>query len=217
MSKNKPKDRKVRPAPKPNRQISISAVRKAAIDIVMGSPLPLRNAREYPIHGCWIMRGWKEAGMAPVVIARRQDEEHVLFADIEVDLYCLGVKDSFANFDFTLSRFERELPKMCALKPEKISVELAHEIVYGGLEYASKLGFEPHPDFKRQFADQVLDPPDAHPRENGVVFGKDGKPFYVTGPYDDEMKIKHVVNTLKRAVGEGNFDILIGFGDMEEE
>jgi len=217
MSKNKSKDKKARPAPKPNRQISISAVRKASTDIIMGAPMALRNARDYPIYGCWIMRGWKEAGMAPVVIARRQDEEHVLFANIEVDLYCLGVKDAFANASFTLSRFERELPKMCATKPEKISIELAHEIVYGGLEYAKKLGFEPHPDFKRQMADLVLDPPDAHPRNDGVVFGKDGKPLYVSGPYDDEMTINRVVNTLKRSVGEGNFDLVIGFGDMLDE
>jgi hypothetical protein len=39
-----------------------------------------------------------------------------------------------------------------------------------------------------------------------ITFGKDGKPFYVSGPYDDP---RPVVRTLERAVGRGNFDFLV--------
>jgi hypothetical protein len=125
-----------------------------------------------------------------------------------VDLYCLGIKDAYTRTGYSLNRFERELPRMCQGEPEKISVELAHEIAYGALEYAEKLGFEPHPDFHRLQADLVLDPPDAHPRKNQVAFGKNGKPFYIAGPYDDKYKVMAVLNTLRRTVGEGNFDVL---------
>ena len=104
-------------------------------------------------------------------------------------------------------------------EPQTISVELAHEIVYGALEFAQKYGFEPHPDFTRLHADQVLDPPERHPRTHGVQFGQDGKPLYVSGPYEDERKIRRILHTLERTAGEGNFHYVIGFneGDLFDE
>ncbi len=158
---------------------------------------------------------WKNSGITPVIVAREQAADKVIFAVCLVDLYCLGVKDAYANADFSRKHFERKLPKMCTGAPEECSVELAHEIIYGGLEYARRYGFDPHPDFTRQMADRVLDPPDAHPRKHKVEFGKDGKPFYVSGPYDDERKSKNIVNTLMRAAGEGNFDYIIGIGPSD--
>ena len=50
----------------------------------------------------------------------------------------------------------------------------------------------------------------SHPRVNRVVFGKDGKPFYVAGPYDDERKSASVLSRLKRTIGDGNYDFIAG-------
>jgi hypothetical protein len=106
---------------------------------------------------------------------------------------------------------------MCAEAPISCSVELAHELIYGALEYAEKLGFKPHADFYNQKADLMLDPPDFHPRENTVRFGKDGKPLYISGPYDSEIKSNSVINTLTRTCGPGNFTYLVNLGDMPDE
>ncbi|MEN4099815.1 MAG: hypothetical protein ROW52_07825, partial [Anaerolineaceae bacterium] len=81
---------------------------------------------------------------------------------------------------------------------------------------AEKLGFEPHPDFYRQKADLMLDPPDTYPRENNVSYGKDGKPLYISGPYDSEMKSRSVINTLMRTCGTGNFDYIVGVGKVPD-
>jgi hypothetical protein len=201
----KSKNKKNLPPPMANRQIPISQLRK--VTEILVAPELLR-AREFPILGCWIMAGWQESGITPVIVAREQAPGQVMFACYMVDLYCLGIKDAFTRTNYTMNRFERELPRFCAGNPEKCSVELAHEVVYGSLEFAQGLGFEPHPDFIRQKADLMLDPPDAHPRVDNVVFGKDGKPFYVSGPYDDDIKINRVLSALKRSIGEGNFDFL---------
>jgi hypothetical protein len=211
MPKKHKKDKKPR-RPKINTQIPISKVRK----IKLGNPLePLQNARQYPILGCWTMQEWQESGITPVVIARQQADDQVLFASYLVDLYCLGVKDVTVNVNLTRKRFERSLPELCMQEPEAISVELAHEIVYGALEFALKYGFEPHQDFTRLHADQVLDAPDAHPRAQNVQFGQDGKPLYVAGPYDNERKVKRILQTLESTAGEGNYNYLIGFGDAD--
>ena len=204
-----PKKHKKPRLPKVNNQIPISSIRPIKI---LGSRYYLQRAREYPIWGCWVMQGWQEEGITPVVIARQQEADKVLFAVCLVDIYCLGIKDAYANADISLRKFQTGLPKLCSGAPESCSVELAHEIIYGGLEYAKQYGFKPHIDFTGQFCDQVLDPPDAHPRTNNVIFGKDGRPFFISGPYDDARKIKSVINTLLRTAGEGNFDYIAGFG-----
>ena len=95
--------------------------------------------------------------------------------------------------------------------PLACTVDFAHEAIYGAIEYAQNLGFEPHPDFKALLADQILDPPDVYPRTNQIKFGKDGKPCFVSGPYDDERKCLFVANKLLETCGEGNFDYVIGF------
>jgi hypothetical protein len=212
MSRKKTKDKKSHPLPKPNRQIPISLVRKS---MQLGLNPLLQNARTYPLYGCWIMRGWQEAGITPVVVAREQESGRVMIGVYMVDLYCLGIKDAYTRTDYSINQFNRDLPSMCAHAPEQCTVELAHEVIYGALEYAEKIGFGPHPDFTRMQADLLLDPPDAHPRVDHVAFGKDGKPLFVSGPYDDALKIRSVINTLTRTCGEGNFDYLVGLGDFE--
>ena len=75
------------------------------------------------------------------------------------------------------------LPQLISGEPLPITMELAHELIWGGIEYAARYGFRPDPDFK--LAQLVVDPPEAHPRTGAVTFGKDGKPFYVSGPHDN--------------------------------
>ena len=214
MSKKSKKDKRSRPLPKPNRQIPNSSIRPV---IAFGQSPYLQNARVYPLHGCWIMDGWQDTGITPVIVARMQDNDRIMFGVYMVDYYCLGIKNAYTRVNYSRNRFERELPKLCANAPVSCSVELAHELIYGALEYAEKLGFEPHPDFYKQKADQILDPVNAHPRTNGVTFGKDGKPLYVSGPYDSEMKSRSVINTLTRTCGPGNFDYLVTLGDLPDE
>jgi hypothetical protein len=213
MSKKTTISKQSRPLPKQNQQIPNSMVRQA---INYNSCLDLQHAREYPLYGCWIMADWQDAGISPVVVARLQEPGKALFGVYLVDLYCLGVKDSFIKTDYSLRRFERDLPKLCAGTVEKCSVELAHEVIYGALEYAEKLGFQPSSNFNVQKADMILDLPGVHPRQDHVSFGKDGKPFFVSGPNDDNQKIKSIINILTRTCGEENFHYLIRSGEQAD-
>jgi hypothetical protein len=127
----------------------------------------------------------------------------------------LGVKDAYFNVDILPSEFQREfLPKIfsSAGTPTSISPDVAHEIVYGGVEYAKQFGFRPHADFKR--AQLVLDPPELHPRTGTVTFGKDGKPFYVSGPHDNPEAI---MRQLARVTGEGNFHFMTRLEELPED
>ncbi len=175
-------------------------------------PLQLLQARSYPLEGCWVQEDWRENGLA-VVVARRQPNGCIVFGNYLVDYYCLGLKSTYCNVDILPDRFHRELlPKMIssAGRPQSISAGLAHELIYGAIEYAAQFGFRPERDYR--LSRYVLDPPEMHPRTGKVEFGKEGKPFFVNGPHDD---VDAVVSQLLRTAGEGNFDYLVGIDPGE--
>ena len=179
------------------------------------SPLyHVRQARNYPFDGCWIQRDWQDSGLAVIVIARSQPNGNIVFGNYLVDYYCLGLKNTYFNIDIAPGEFRRSLlPRMFENvgQPMEISPALAHEIIYGAIEYADRYGFKPQRDFRD--SQYILDLPDVHPRSGRVEFGKDGKPFYVSGPYDNADRI---VSQLMRTAGEGNFDYLMQIGSDEE-
>jgi hypothetical protein len=206
LAKKKKKDKR-RPR-KPRSDLEAKMPRPRPVTM-HGPRYYIERAREYPILGSWIMKGWQESGITPVVIAREQSPDEVIFASYLVDFYCLGVKDALCNANFPLKRFKNNLPDLCSGKPEACDIGLAHEMVYGAIDFARRYGFEPHPDF--ELASMVLDPPGIHPFKHDLEFGKDGKPLFVAGPYDDAEAI---VKKLTRTAGEGNFNYMAMLGDI---
>jgi hypothetical protein len=186
--------------------------KKPKIDLLAGMSQPdpvnlggpqeiLEKAREYPFLGCWVMEGWQAVGLVPVVVARLPAPDQVIYGSFVVDIFCLGVKNANWNAGLGLKQFYAELPRLCADRPLECPPDLAHEIIYGAIEFARKYGFEPHPDFSD--ARQVLDPPEMHSSRQRVEFGRGGKPFYIPGPYDN---VKAILEKLERTAGPGNYD-----------
>jgi hypothetical protein len=82
----KKEDKRPRPLPKPNRQIPNSLIRPMT---AIGQNPYLLNAREYPFYGCWIMAGWKEAGITPIIVAREQEPGRLMFGIYKENLITL--------------------------------------------------------------------------------------------------------------------------------
>ncbi len=85
--------------------------------------------------------------------------------------------------------------------PVAAPLDLAQQLVFGAVDYARGLGFEPHPDY----ADVVAHLGDPVGRCD-IEFGRDGMPFFVQGPYDDARR---VLQTLDASVGPGNYHFLV--------
>ncbi len=146
-----------------------------------------------------------DAGLAVITLSRKAGFNRLEVCTYLVDLWCLGVKDAsgprlmppstYKDFvEFAYSQFPAGT--------EDIPLELAQAIVFGGVEYAKNLGFQPHSDFepaRSQLGDWKGTP--------ALPFGRNGKPCYVNGPYDDPIK---TLRTLRETVGEGNFDFILG-------
>jgi hypothetical protein len=175
--------------------------------------------------GCWVSPGWSidltvhghpewrdtddtadfPGGIAAVLVARRHRTNRVSVCGYLVDTYCLGVKNALGPRVLR----GRDLPAFVhvyfdgfepAGPPLRAPLELARHLVYGGVEAARRLGFDPHADFAA--AAGHLGPWTGN---SAITFGKNGAPFYVAGPYDNAGA---VIATLTETVGEDNFTLV---------
>lgn len=148
-----------------------------------------------------------DAGLAVIILSRKAGFNRLEVCTYLVDLWCLGVKDVSGPRLLDSSTYKDFVG--FAYKPfpagtEEIPLELAQAIVFGGIEYAKTLGFQPHSDFEQvrsRLGDWSGTPV--------LTFGRNGKPCYINGPYDDPIK---TLQTLRETVGEGNFDFIMGDG-----
>ena len=167
----------------------------------------VREAQGYPVHECMINRSWREKGLVTILIARRQPNGRIAFGVFLVDVYCLGLKNTFWNGDFTISEYDWGVRGRMVSENDLVAcpLDLAHTIIYGAIDYARQFGFEPHKDFK--LSRHILQERDDFTWREDVEFGRDGMPLFVSGPHDNANRI---IRQLQATAGEGNFHYLIG-------
>ncbi|WJK33947.1 hypothetical protein [Solwaraspora sp. WMMA2065] len=177
--------------------------------------------------GCWINPGWSvglglaeasdewaatdpqagvevgPSGLVHVLVARQERASRATVCGFLIDVYCLGVKNAIGPLPMSIGSiddFRREFFSTLDVSPLVAPLELAQHLVHGSVAYARGLGFEPHPDFGPT-APYLGAPATPTP----IQFGRDGKPLYISGPYDDPHAI---IRTLESTVGAGNFDVV---------
>ena len=146
-------------------------------------------------------------GFALVIVSRLAGFNRLEVASFLVDIWCLGVKDAMPTRTIDVTTYKEFVEFAYEKFPtgyEEISLEQAQAIVFGGVAYAESLGFQPHRDFaqaKAILGEQAGDLP--------LHFGRNGKPYFINGPHDDDIKILH---TLRENVGDGNFHYTMMLG-----
>ena len=167
----------------------------------------IRRARTFPLLECLITANWQQdnSGMVQILLARQQPDGDICFGSYLVDMYCLGLKNTFANAGFSRTRYENEVRGRIfrAAAPEECPVELAHQMIYASIEYAARFGFQPEKDFA--LSQYLLVPRGELEEPYQLTFGKNGKPFFIAGPHDNSARI---LKQLEKTVGPGNYDVL---------
>jgi len=154
-----------------------------------------RRAAEFPVDKCFISQGWKERGLAQVLVARQLPDGTSLIASYLVDVFCLGIKNAFVA---RLKPDEmRPFLNSCPDAMQEISYEDARSVIMGAVEFAMRFGLPPHESWVTSRAIVESD----RPFGRKFDFGKDGKPFYIAGPHDDTRRI---MKQLAPLVKEGN-------------
>ena len=172
------------------------------------------KARALPIHECLVNPEWKEGGFANIMIARSHTNGNITLCIYLIDLFCLGVKDSHYMFNISRGEYLDIISSSQLIEPIPISYSLAHNIIYAGLEYAEEFGFKPHKDFT-SITRFMLEEDTEDIELIDIECGRDGKPFYVSGPFDDVLKTNAVIKQLEKTAGVGNFDYIISDSDDE--
>ncbi len=173
----------------------------------------IRRARAFPIFECLISSNWQgdTTALIQVVIARQQPDGAICFGSYLIDRACLGVKNTMAKADISLSAYETKVrgTTFRAGTPEECPPELAHQMVYASIDYAAKFGFTPEKDFA--LSQYLLTPRGELAEPYNIPFGKNGKPFFIAGPYDNA---KQIIEQLEKTAGPGNYDYVMPMGDF---
>jgi hypothetical protein len=171
----------------------------------------LRHARTYPVYECMISSTWQqdEPGLVEILLARQQPDGDICFGVYLVDKLCLGLKNTFANVNFSRSRYQEEIHAGIAIEGgmKDCPLELAHQMIYASIDYARQFGFEPDKDFA--LSQYLLLPRGELEEPYQLTFGREGKPFYVAGPRDN---VQRILRQLEKTAGPGNFDYIAMVG-----
>ena len=170
------------------------------------------QAQRWTLFDTRISHGLSEQGIASAYIARRGPYDQVVGVVFLVDAYCLGVKDVsvFYGAETRWNEIMRQqVEKGNRLYP--IAPEALRKLVEGSVGYAKSFGIDPHRDWIK--ASPIFGDIDASKSLVEFTYGKNGKPKYVSGPYDSSARIKQVMQALTQHAGEGNFDFIVKYSE----
>ena len=169
--------------------------------------------------GCWVSPGWSAElivarregwddvdlgpngpkGIALALVARAERNDGVRACGYLVDTFCLGVKNVIGPQQLRrrdLSSFIRTYFKAFPAPAMPVPLELAQHLVLGAVDYAARLGFPPHRDFEAARGHLGI-----LGERCAISFGRNGRPLYIAGPYDDPR----AVMALRRQLGADAF------------
>lgn len=163
---------------------------------------------------CLISEGWQEQGMASIAICKKMPSGKYIIGLYMVDTYCLGLKNTNFRFNLTREEYDDFMEEMSSHTDAMIDCDIteAHNIIYGAIDYAEELGFSPQKDFR--ITEHLLDPELIDDGIDEIEFGKDGKPFYVSGPDDN---VKQILAKLEKNPGPGNYDFMALKDQMDDD
>ncbi|MGZ8947240.1 MAG: hypothetical protein ACXW1W_17695 [Methylococcaceae bacterium] len=168
----------------------------------------------YPIHECLIPDNLFTSGIGELVVTRRISNGDIAMSAFVIDVFCLGVKDAMFMV-LPESEYEHRIKgRMSATGDrgfEKLHQSCAKKLLDGVVDYAKEFGFNPHPDYKN--ANELFGNIDASVCPVKYTYGKEGKPFYMSGPYESPTDIQRILNTLTEKCGAGGFNTIIRLTD----
>ncbi len=173
----------------------------------------MRASGSWPLHECLLTKEWQEEGnLVQILVARRSPQGQIVVGAFLVDLGCLGVKSAFGRL-FESRREYKELRNDTTSRQQmtKADVNLVAKIIREGIAYAKELGFRPDPDYRD--AMPVLGDADPDACDVPIPLGRDGKPFFFAGPYDNAERI---IAKLTRKLGPDGFHFVMPVGGDEE-
>lgn len=176
----------------------------------------IRNrCRTLPIGECMISKNWKEEGISNILITRKHSNGNLTVGVYLVDTYCLGLKHTLYRFNISTVEF-RDMIEYFGEDVVFVPIDyaLAHNIIFGAIEYAEDYGFLPDKDFLKT-TQYILEEDNDDIELMDVEFGHEGKPFLIIT--DENEPYKNYMRTLDDTAGPGNYDFMLPGGESSKE
>ena len=168
-------------------------------------------ARNSSINRCFVRKNIFSEGIGTAIVSREMPNGHLVVGVYLLDVWCLGVKNTYFSI-LSENEFLNRIKQIEVNENlDTLHPSCARKIIEQCVEYSDKLGFKPHKDYK--ISRQLLMDLDPNVCPNQYTFGKDGKPFYISGPNENQNQSKKIVEKLLRNCGEGNFDYIVSSFD----
>ncbi len=155
-------------------------------------------------------------GIGWVVVARfKSAGRRVETGVFLVDVFCLGAKLAVYE-DGDAHDYQRRIRDHYLERFPMVPIEpcCARKLVEQAMAYAGRLGFPPHPDYKK--AARVFGGLRAQDCDREFSFGQQGKPYYRRGPRETEAQALRIVQQLQQRCGPGNFHYEVMLGTAEQ-
>lgn len=178
----------------------------------------MEAAQHWPVVQARVSAGMREQGMGEALLVRRGPGGMTAYVLFLLDVDCLGVKDVIAHAapdhvaaNWLSGLFERTGPWI------DVAPEYVRKLVENSIGYALSLGLAPHRDCAAALL--IFGDLDSSRCSVEFTFGRNGKPNYISGPYESNARIREVLATLQRTCGPDGFDYVIpsAAADLSEE
>ena len=152
-------------------------------------------------------------GIGSVLIARPIPRGQTVMVIFLIDMFCLGVKDVVFRLGGpselrTLIENMKRSSELRSIPPGE-----CRSLVEGAVDYAKSLGLPAHADYRKVAG--IFEGIEPLPLSDRFKFGKNGKPFFVNGPFDTQARQEQILRALTESVGEGNFHFALRFDSTQ--
>lgn len=171
------------------------------------------RAAQCPVVDCLMPTSLFETGIGNLLLTRRLPNGDIAVAAFLVDTFCLGVKNAMYRVFSppTFASYRHKLEQYGSL--ERVHPSCLRKLVEGAVLYAKGFGFSPHADYAE--AANMFGDIDATACPIRYTYGKDGKPLYVSGPYETPAQSRKIIEALARTQGSDNFRYIRAFDNPD--
>jgi hypothetical protein len=166
--------------------------------------MEVRRAAAAPLDRCLLQQGLFENGIGCAVLSRRLGPDRLVLATFLLDVWCLGVKDTYFS-ELNEQEAEATLQAHDSASPfQDTDPSYLRAMLHQLVAWSREQGIEPQADYQKIEAlfGNIRPQPDAR-----FAFGRDGRPVYSPGPTDTPAQIRRRIELLRRRLGDDGFDV----------
>ncbi|HEU4404888.1 MAG TPA: hypothetical protein VFS43_06310 [Polyangiaceae bacterium] len=192
---------------KKKRQLAAARARRQVVSLAPGYKALVRAAAAAPPGPYWVGGDYRSTAHPPplltVATLRKLADGRTLLATALLDRTCLGAKDGFLRevSEGEWFAMKEDLRRSHRGAFEEVDATTALSLVHHAVDYARRLGFEPHPDFPA-----AVFGPRPEPLAD-TAWANSPFPIYISGPDDD---VGAVLRRLNATVGQGRYHFTPG-------